>query len=152
MMNRILDSLASFLPATVVVAIFLFILRESLEAVRRRRRDRRKRTAIRTLLAQECERNNWTIHVLRKMSEQIEAELSQGAKFELVHDIHNVPSLRTTRRRGSFEQTPIPRAHRSMADKFMMHAAMVDEAGFSKLLPAHEAPAELEHVRNSPLI
>ncbi len=74
-LDRVLAILAGagdFLPATVIVAIILFFVKELLEVNRRRKANARKRLAIRRLVADEIERNNWTIKRLREGISELE--------------------------------------------------------------------------------
>jgi hypothetical protein len=134
-------------PITVVAAIVLFLIKEAVEYLRRKRSDGRKRLAIKTLLAQECERNHWTLKSLRRCLDSIE-DKTETRSYELARDANQSPLFRVIDGGGS-ASWPIPRVYRDAADKFIMDSALLDKSIFSKLLPTFDAVAELEHVRNS---
>ena len=67
-----LTGAGDFLPVTVIAAIVLFFVKELLEVNRRRNANARKRLAIRRLIADEIERNNWTIKRLREGISELE--------------------------------------------------------------------------------
>ena len=79
-----MESFSSILPATVVAAVVLFVLKELFEGVRRYRGDQRKKQALRSLLARECELNHWTIKSIRDIVETIRDESKDGAQFEFI--------------------------------------------------------------------
>lgn len=53
-----MERLAPLFPVTVVAAVVLFVAREVVEDIKRRRANARKGRAFRTLLARECELNH----------------------------------------------------------------------------------------------
>ena len=56
-----LKDLGEYLPATVVVTILLFLIKEFLECLRKRSERIRKISAIKILIAEELERNHWAL-------------------------------------------------------------------------------------------
>jgi len=58
---QIIQELGNWLPATVVVAIVLFLIKELLKLGRKRAERARKRSATKVLLAEELEKHHWAL-------------------------------------------------------------------------------------------
>jgi hypothetical protein len=137
----------SFLPITVLSAITLFVTKECLEGVRRRQSNGRKRLAIRSLLASECERNHWAVKSLRGMMDGIRECPDDAA---LIKDPHGKFLAKIMRPSGQ-STAPIPDVHKAYADKFMMEVALLDRRTFKRLMDAYFATLELEHIIPNPV-
>lgn len=147
-----MTTLLTLLPATALVALFVFLARESLEFFRRRGSDRRKIAALTHLLARECELNYWTIKALRYIVIQIPSEENPEAQGTL--SIERTSSGRAYARitswdGGSESHHGIPQVHRDLMSKFLLDVATVDQKLFLVMEPAYDALAEIEHVRDS---
>lgn len=152
-MEGTLDLLADagrFLPITVVAAIVLFVVKEGLEANRRRKTDARKRKAIRRLIADEIERNHWTIKRLRDGVLQIERRILELDSTLMIR----VGALgeRYVRREEGGEMAsefPIGRVHSEALSSNLLLLAEIDEAIFEEALEVSDAFKELDHVLKS---
>lgn len=74
--------LTPILPATVIAAVILFVVKEAIEKFRRWRADLRKGQAFRLLLARECELNYWAVKKLKEALLSIQEHLSTDLSFE----------------------------------------------------------------------
>lgn len=147
-----MPSLLSLIPITVVAAVLLFILKETVEAIRRIRGDRRKVHALKALLARECELNLWTIKALRSILRNVPKPDDENpevvVRIERRHD--GLPIARIRLIDGGSDSTRgIPKAHRELMSKYLLDVATLDKELFQVLEPAYDAVAELEHVRES---
>ncbi len=143
---------SSFFPITVVVAVVLFALKEGIESIRRFNADGRKRSALRHLLARECELNSWAIKSMRHTIELADGVLKQESNEESL-SIEITASGRSYCKRhspdGAWGQTRIPDIHRNHLEKYVLDVALVDRQLLPNTLEAHAAASELEHVRDS---
>lgn len=147
-----MEALASLLPITAVVAVLVFLARESLEFFRRRGSDARKSKALTHLLSRECELNYWAIKSIRHIVQQIPCEENPEASGTIT--VERTPSGRTYARivstdAGTESHHNIPKVHRELMSKFLLEIATVDKDLFAVMEPAYDALAELEHVRES---
>ena len=136
------------LPLAVAVALGLFVAKETLEATRRFITDRRKLTAIRTLVAAECRRNAWTISKLKDALERVASPRDglENIYIETRSDGAEIFSEEHEQGHGSFPLTPV---HRSAVEKFMFEAASLDRKLFEQMVTTLEAVSDIDHVRRS---
>ncbi|MDP2027716.1 hypothetical protein [Sulfuriferula sp.] len=145
-----MESLLALLPATVIAAVFLFILKELFEGARRYRGEQRKKQALRTLLARECELNNWTIKCIRSIVETIRDESEDGAQFEFIFPKSGKVLFRVKHSDSDYKSgSNLAETHREVMDKNLLEVATLDKSLYAALQPAYDAVAELEHVRQS---
>ncbi|HQY74224.1 MAG TPA: hypothetical protein PLK44_10955 [Aestuariivirga sp.] len=152
-LDRVLAILAGagdFLPATVIVAIILFFVKELLEVNRRRKANARKRLAIRRLVADEIERNNWTIKRLREgISELEQATEVPGSIFSIRTGVLGERYFRHEMTGELHHEFPIGKVHSEELSGSLLELAMIDEQIFDKALEASDATKELDHVLKS---
>jgi hypothetical protein len=145
-----MESLLSLLPVTVVVAVALFALKEVIEGIRRYRGDRRKKKALRMLLARECELNHWTIKCIRHIVETIRDESEDGAEFEFIFPKSGKVLFRVKYPDSEYKSgSVLVETHREVMDKNLLEVATLDKKLYSALQPAYDAVTELDHVRQS---
>jgi hypothetical protein len=147
-----MDNLLSIIPATVVAAVLLFILKELVEGIRRYRGECRKKTALRALLARECELNNWTIKSIKHILETIKDESSADAKneFSFIFPKSGKVLFRVKRPYSEFKSgSSLAETHREIMSKNLLEVAMLDKELYAALQPAYDAVAELTHVREN---
>lgn len=141
---------SSILPVTVVVAVALFVIKELFEGVRRHLGNRRKKQALRTLLARECELNHWTIKSIRHIVETIREESKDNAQFEFIFPKSGKVLFRVTHKDSEFKSgSNLANTHREVMDKNLLEVATLDKKLYAALQPAYDAIADLEHVRQS---
>ncbi len=146
-----LETLQQIAPLTVVTAILLFVAKEITEAIRRYKGRARKAQAIRTLLIEEMELNNWSIKTLRHILTIIESwpEIDPGVKFFVRIDASGKLHFRRRESDGDMGGSAIPDIHRKHFDKFLPELAEVDKRLFEEARKGYEKLSELEHVRTS---
>lgn len=146
-----LETLQQIAPLTVVTAIVLFAAKEITEAVRRYKSRARKASAIRTLLIEEMELNNWAIKSLRSILKDIESrpEIDPDVTFCVRTDASGKIHFRHHDLYGSGGGSPIPDIHRKHFDKFLPDLAEVDKLLFEEARKGYEKLGDLEHVRTS---
>ncbi|MGD0107730.1 MAG: hypothetical protein ABSC06_27385 [Rhodopila sp.] len=104
---------------------------------------------MRTLLAVECERNHYGIVALRKILEDFKLS---PKKIYLERTIQGdiLVGRVTTREYGTTGgASRVPKAHKTLADRYLLEAALLDNRLFSRLLLAYDALLELDWVSES---
>lgn len=142
-----MQSYFTSIPAAVFTAIAIFIVKELLEFLRRRRADKRRLAVYKNILADECERNRWCTKSMRSIAKTV-------TKEPRMYMVRNEPSGRTLfltpDEDGDFSSGGIlPVVHREKIEKLAPDIAQLDEALSKEVREALDALAELEHVRNS---
>jgi hypothetical protein len=142
---------STYSTLAIIVAVLIFILRESLEARRRRVERAGKLSAIKTLLARNCELNNWTIKSLRAVLEQIQEDFGQADPPDYAIDMRRSGAtyLSVGDASGSCSSRPLPEVRRQAFEDQLLNVAELDAGLLAKLEPAVTMLAELEHVRES---
>lgn len=142
--------LSSLLPTTALVAVVIFIAKETTEAVRRWKGDKRRKAAYCELLARECELNNWAMRSLKRIAADLQSELSEGGSHEVL-SIEYAASGRTYVRiqssNGSYGKSALPKVHNEVMNRHLVDIATLDKELFQLVDAALTASAELEHVR-----
>ena len=146
-----LETLQKIVPLTVVTAIVLFAAKEIAEAIRRYKSRARKASAIRMLLVEEMELNNWSIKSFRSILKDIESRLELGLDvvFFVRTDASGKLHYRHRDSNGSGGGSPIPDVHRKHFDKFLPELAEVDKQLFEEARKGYEKLSDLAHVRTS---
>ena len=142
----------SILPITVVAAIALFVIREVVESLRRRGANRRRISAIKKMLARECEQNNWFLRRLGDAFRGGAVGLLQEPqiKLRIVTNSINEPQLLSQFADGDmFSQMPVPKCHRKALESHLLDVAIVDKTLFALMEEAYSSVLEMEHVRSS---
>lgn len=143
-----MEWLTQLLPATVIAAIVLFLVKETVESVRRWRADARKGRAFRVLLARECELNNWACRRLKETLITIKGDFDE--KNAVQYAIKRLKSGEVVFRWASeatWGEWPLPDARVDLMSKLMLDVASLDQALFIVLEAAHDSVIELRHVR-----
>ena len=147
-----LASIGKFLPATVVVAITLFILRELFETWRRWKGRSRKILALRMIIARECELNYWTARRLAAAIEDAQRALRSEppGKFQIIQKPDGSDNWHWSDGEGENQGgAPLPIVHRKVLDSRSLDVAELDSALFSKFEIVMDAIADLDHLRGS---
>ena len=153
MLNSFLAMLTGagqYLPITVIAAIVLFFGKELLELSRRRKANARKRLAIRRLIADEIERNNWTIKRLRNGISELEHAIKEPRSTLSIRI--GVLGERYLRREIADElvsEFPVGKVHSEALSGSLLELSMIDEQIFDQALEASDATKELDHVLKS---
>ncbi len=144
------EGLERLVPLTVVTAIVLFVIKEVIEVVRRQQSRARKTSAIRTLLIEEMELNNWTIKSLRSTLEAIDNQMESDpqTEFYLKKDASGAFHYRYRISTGGDGGASIPHVHRKHFDAFLPELAEVDKRLFEEARKGYERIGQLEHVRS----
>ncbi|UWQ99981.1 hypothetical protein K3729_04135 [Rhodobacteraceae bacterium S2214] len=152
-MEQILDHIIGagrLLPVTVVAAIILFGVKEGIEANRRRKANSRKRQAVRRLIADEIERNNWAIKRLRDGIFQIERHLVEAnSKISIQVSALGERYVRREEDGEMASQFPIGKVYSEVLSANLLVLGEIDEAIFDEALNVNDAIKELDHVCTS---
>lgn len=140
---------SSFLPITVIFAIALFFLKEIVEFVKKYKANNRKIFAMKRLFSRECEKNLWTVKILRNVLSEINEEYEEGKKVRLKFSYHEQGYVYLYKDDNSMSGYSITKTHRDLMDKNLMEAAVSNDSLFKKLEGACDALAELEHIRDT---
>ncbi|MCF2847983.1 hypothetical protein NH514_12420 [Pseudoalteromonas sp. ACER1] len=139
---------SNVLPITVIVAIFLFILKELFEFYRRHMADRRKIAAIKRLLSNEIEKNNWVIKSLREHLKGIQNSWNESNYF-VVNKYPNGCRLEEKRNDGGGGGAPVYEVSTIVFDKIFFELPALDTDLFDLAEKAYEGIAEIKHITDS---
>ncbi len=142
----------SFLPITVIFAIIIFLVKELIEFIKRRGERKRKIFSMKRMFSRECERNLWTITLLREALSVIDSGYKDKKKLRVEFSEYKsdyVFIYEDSDDNSTRSGHPITETHRELLDGNLMEAAVLDKTLFNKLENACDALAELEHVRDS---
>jgi hypothetical protein len=139
------------LPITVISAIVLFLIKETVEFVKKKAAEKRKKIAFKALLADEIEKNNWAIKILRKTMTSIQEDCQ-------THDIFTYTTLSGQQRITFIEKGkekdksgsswPIPDTHNIVFSKLISEIAVTDKKFFELCSLAYSSVAELKRIRD----
>lgn len=146
-----LNAILNIVPITVYSAIALFFLKEVFEAVRRYRAERRKKRAISHLIANEIQKNYWTVislfEIFHKIQKSFDAEPNSKYELELTHK--GVERFRLRYSTGGWMGYVIPLVHDKQYQHHLPTIAELDQKLFQKLEDTYSELVELEHLRSS---
>jgi len=140
---------SSLLPITVIAAITIFLIKEALELWRKHLEHQRQTIAIKHMLADEIEKNNYTLAILRRTLAKIKEEHED---YNISLDNTPSGSLRIEFREPTETNGtswPIPNISRSVFNKTFVQLASLNFELFNEAKNAYESISEVEHVRNS---
>lgn len=146
----------TIIPASVLVAVLLFIVREGLDLLKRRRSDARRIEAIKKIIARELELNFGTIKNIREIvarateclsdeQQEVEATLS----FAITRNDFGQAIFSMYVDGNIFSQFPIRKVHTELLAKYMIDIAVLDDTLSAQAEAAYDAQMELAHVQNS---
>ncbi|MFD2182302.1 hypothetical protein [Rhodoplanes azumiensis] len=139
------------LPITVISGIALFIAKEAIEWLKRARADKRKRSALRTLLARECELNHWAYKRIKDAIEDIKSNFENQEQHE--YSIERRKSGEVIFQRAyrdvRWSSFPLPPVQAEQMGKLMLEVAIIDIDLFASLEAAYDSMINLNHVRQS---
>lgn len=146
-----LTALQPLVPITVIVAVVLFLFKEALEWIKRRRADARKLGAIKRIVARDLEVNAWVVRCYRDALNAMEM-LDIGATEHM--RIYSRSSGRSRHehwegddaiRSGGFFPTPVT----NNVEKYLLDAATLDQKLLQHMEATATSLAELDHIRMS---
>ena len=153
---QIWSGFESLLPVTAVVAILVFFAREAFELVKKRRAEARKLSALKLVLARECELNKWVISQLRDVFQDLdlnsddEPDPKDALLFSIVVKEDGEPRARILKGTLPVESLyRLPHAYMKKMDQFFMEVATIDKELFGYLEAAYDGMVNVQHVRDS---
>ena len=139
----------TILPITVIVAVVIFLIKEARDLLGNHQNRKRQVLAIKNMLADEIEKNNFTIATLRRTLISIKNN----------HNINSVSLERTSSGslRIEFKEAgqesgsgwPIRNVSNVIFDKLYVQLASLDIDLFNKSKDAYESLSEVDHIRSS---
>lgn len=140
----------SLLPVTVISAILLFLLREILESVKKKKESKRKLFAYKALLAEELELNFWTQRQLLSIVNDIEKQEEDHPNAEYTIVMKETGKEYIQGRDGDFFffGCPIPPVQEKYYERFISSIAELDEKLFFLAQSSYEEVRNMAHVRN----
>lgn len=145
-----ISNIGQFLPATVVGAIVLFIIKEIIESVRRYRTNGRKRKAVRRLISDEIERNYWVIKSFKNHLDNVDMAFSeQGYNLQIKRDALGRRHLRLSHEKEGYSQSPILNAQSQVISSNLFNVADVDEEVFPLVLEVSDSLRSVDHLVDS---
>lgn len=137
------------LPTTVVAAILLFALRELLEVLRARRVGNRRRIALRTLLAKECELNDRAIRRLRGDIQDAEDNRAiAGVQLSILVSRDGQSTYRRESADGGILQSVIPQIRKTVLEMHLLEIATLDKQLFALAEQAYGSISRIEQLRD----
>ncbi|WP_254276938.1 hypothetical protein [Halomonas sp. 3H] len=148
--DKVANGEVSFLPVTVISAILLFILREILEAIKKKRESKRKLFAYKSLLAEELELNLWAQRQLLGIINEIEEQEKDhpDAKYTLVIKETGKEYIQGRDGDQFIFGCPIPPVQDKYYEVFISNIAELDEKLFDLAQSSYEEVRNMAHVRN----
>ncbi|MBS3184500.1 hypothetical protein JIQ88_05405 [Pseudomonas sp. PCH44] len=140
-----LGAVESYLPVTALCAITLFFTKEIVEIFKRRGEKKRKLTAYKSLIAEECMKNSWVLKSLRShvrslgdpdLRKVVLESTSYGDILIFIHDA------------GSGGGSPIVDVHSKIFEKTVVDIAVVDRELFNHSKKAYEGLANVTNCLN----
>lgn len=153
-LSKVLDFLPSFwqlLPATALVAILIFFVKEYLEGRRRKSADARKVQALKKVLARECQLNFYAIGRLRDtLTEMQESGVTEDAtRLPLSKSSAGGYVYMITDHTGSGSGGALVGIQRDSLLKYLVEIAALNEDLYSKCEIALDGLSEADHVYQS---
>lgn len=138
------------LPTTVVAAISLFVLREALEVLRARRVGNRRRIALRSLLAKECELNDRAIRRLRGDIQDAEDNRAvPGVQLSILVSRNGQSTYRRESADRGLLQSVIPQIRKTALETHLLEIATLDKQLFALAEQAYGSISRIEQIRDS---
>lgn len=139
----------NFFPITVTAAIFLFVFKEIVEAYKINVSKKRKVRAIKFILANEIEKNNWVVKSLQRHLKDIENDWddfefrvidtrSGGVRIECIDKENDCSS-----------GAPIFFVSTKVFDSVYLELSVLDNDLFEVASSAYEKVAEVKHIHDS---
>jgi hypothetical protein len=143
--------MSNLLPVAAIVAIFLFVLKETFELLRRSGERRRKRAAIKELLQHEVAEN---YRVLNSLFHAIDTT----TRDEILPDEKDTIVVQSSGRREYVRVddkgllvsgNPLPPVHTAEFNRLLPSAAELDKKLYSEIRLGYDHVHELDHLVNS---
>lgn len=142
-----------YLPITVTVAIALFLVKEMLEILRKRKERQRKTNAAKLLLSQELEKNHWAlVSFFRILNDMKEAETEAPRAVFRLHVARNGSEhfrMREEPEDKNESGSWIATFDTSLYEKHLATLAEYDEALYNVVNETYEEIFELIHHRET---
>lgn len=147
-----MDFVTTYLPITALVAIVMFLCKETLEFFRKRRERKRKISAIKILLSEEIEKNHWALKQMFSAMQTLKdiPEFYPRSEVRLLVTRNGVEHFRVKKEPGDDYESghPIPKFTFSMYEKLLPSLAELDSCLFEVIKCAYEELIELAHYRD----
>lgn len=135
-------------PITVIVAISLFLIKELVELYRRVMADKRKISAMKKLLANEIERNNWVITSLKRHLKGVQSDWLES-DYKVINTQSRGYRIEVSRDGGSVGGSPVFEVSTTVFDKILFELPVLDVSLFELAEKAYEGIAEVKHLSDS---
>ncbi|WP_157209796.1 hypothetical protein [Marinimicrobium agarilyticum] len=147
--DKVASGKANILPATVIVAILLFIVKEVLEFFKKNRESRRKLFAYKSLISEELEFNLWSYKRLVGIVNDIEAQEEDhpNARYTLLIKESGKEYIHGYDGDELLESSLIPVVHDKCYEKFISGIAELDANLFNLAQSSYEGVRTMAHVR-----
>jgi hypothetical protein len=144
----------NLLPITALVAVILFVIRESLDIFKQKRGRNRRLAAAKAMMGYESERINYAKRNLFAICKDIESTYLKEEAFELYSALLHSDGSAAYRRMDEETESlafgiPIPRIPTVEISRWLPLVAELDQALYDHILGFYVEVAELEHLRSS---
>lgn len=139
--------LSKIFPITVVVAVFLFVIKEIVEFFKKRSEKARKISAYKILIAEEMAKNVWTIFILRKAVDRLG---DPSLTVEVLRGSDGTIHVKTSKA-NDYATGIIPSFHSSIFDKHIVDLAVLDKMFFLRVKETYQKIAEIKVAIDSTL-
>ncbi|GAA5443620.1 hypothetical protein Misp06_01798 [Microbulbifer sp. NBRC 101763] len=149
-----MELLNKFLPITVIAAISLFLIREIVDIIKKKRSRNRETRAFKSLLSEELERNYWTHKVIFKTLKQVNKyrSLYPATTFHLVYT-HDGRVLYRCNKNSEYDGFSnghvLVDIHDKIYEKILTDVAKLDSVLFDSMQVAYSSIRGLSGLRNT---
>ncbi len=143
-MDELQSNIVSIVPISVMAAVALFFVKETVEFFKRKRERERKISAYKTLISEELRKNAWTIGELREMCADVGRESFKSISYS--KNSSGTEKITFTHQEGGNYSVLWP-VHTSVFDKVVVDLAAIDEDLFKSAKATYEYLAEVRHIR-----
>ncbi|MGF6207637.1 hypothetical protein [Pseudomonas frederiksbergensis] len=130
--------LSKLFPITVVVAIFLFLIKEVFEFFKKKSEKSRKISAYKILIAEEMSKNAWTIFILREVIKRLR---DSTLSVEVLKAPDGSTHVKTSKGDDYTTGIVLP-FHSSIFDKHIVDLAVLDKVFFLRMKDTYQKIAE----------
>lgn len=148
--NKIANEGVGLLPVTVIAAILLFIIKETLEFFKKHRETKRKLFAYKSLISEELELNFWAQKSLLRIITDIRTQKEEypNARYLLLLKESGREYIHGYDNDNLIESCPVPIVYDKCYEKFISSIAELDANLFNVAQSSYEEIRNMAHVRS----
>ncbi|WP_076421167.1 hypothetical protein [Colwellia sp. UCD-KL20] len=134
------------LSISAIVAIALFLIKETLELFRKSQARKRKIRALKVILAEEMKINYWTWLKVKDLVETV-MEMPSGTHYQITTSTSGTERFKWMRPDGGGGGQSFPCVQDDILTKLIIEIAELDESFYNSAIAYSKGLAELKHLR-----